>query len=447
MNLTVLRLIGFLVMLLVAPASAMAQVTMSPAPLNESETDAILEDSDQSSLTSGGAAIEPQLLKPASTLAEAPPGNDNLDSVLATSEVVAEAAGATESTWVADSLTWLDQAVAAQASLPASGTEADSLALQPSSTNSRDLQPMESPSAREDLLQTPLAQSSNLAQTTSTPAQSEQWHFLFVPYIYVPLFISGSADYKGTENFRNNFSPGGFDPAGDPNASRDFEFTPSQVRTAIKDSLNFAAFGGLEAWSPSYNLGVLANVDYLSVSSGDTFTRPVRRPGFADFIPTELNSALNTQLWNADLAASYRFYDAAKASPEGLDTEFDLGPFVFDVLGGVNLTSINSQLGLSTNLGGDGQFTTSNTVISPLLGGRFRWNANPRLAVLASGSVSGFGIGGLMKYSFQGGVDWLFSGNTSLGLGYRLGFLDYNSSDVDLNVDQNGPYLNFGFRF
>jgi hypothetical protein len=91
----------------------------------------------------------------------------------------------------------------------------------------------------------------------------------------------------------------------------------------------------------------------------------------------------------------------------------------------------------------------SNTVVSPLLGGRFRWNATPELAVLLSGSVSGFGISGLTQYGVQGGVDWMFSGNTSLGLGYRFAALDYNSgaNELDLNVDQNGPYLNFGFRF
>ncbi|PSN77770.1 hypothetical protein C8B47_20355 [filamentous cyanobacterium CCP4] len=295
------------------------------------------------------------------------------------------------------------------------------------------------------MLQTPPAPPANIAQTTPNQPPSEQWHFLVVPYVYVPFNISGSATFKGTEEFRNNFLGDPTDPSRDP--SRDFEFTPTEIRAALQNSLNFAFFSGLEAWTPNYNVGILANLDYLSLSSGETLTREVRRPGFANFIPTELNASLNTQLWRGDLAASYRFYDAARANPEGLNTEFDLGPFVFDVLGGLSLVQVNAQLGLSTNLGGSGQFSSTRTLVSPLIGGRFRWNASPKLAVLLSGTVSGFGLGGLTQYGVQGGVDWMFSGDTTLGAGYRFSFLDYSSSQLDLDVNQNGPYLNVGFRF
>lgn len=430
--------------MLLAPASAMAQEAIFPNQLSEAEAAAIAAASAQQVLPLGTAIAESHLTGQSANLYEALP--EDLGGTLAASEVVAAVAEADDSAWVTDSLKLLDQMVATQASLPASGAQADAVGLLPSSANSSDLQPVESPSASEDLFQTPLAQTSNLAQTPPTQSQAERWHFSFVPYVYVPLFISGSATYKGTENFQNNFSRN-IDASGNLDNSRNFEFVPSQITTALENSLNFAFLGALEAWTPNYTLGFLANVDYLSLSSSDTFTRAVRRPGFADFIPTELNSSSNVQLWNVDLAAGYRFYDAAKVNPESLDTEFDLGPFVFDVLGGLNVSILNSQLGLNTNLGGSGESVRGNTIVSPLLGGRFRWNATPRLAVLASGTVSGFGIGGLMKYGLLGGVDWMFSGNTSLGLGYRVGFLDYSSSEVDLDVNQNGPYLNFGFRF
>jgi hypothetical protein len=341
---------------------------------------------------------------------------------------------------VADSLTWLDQAVAAQAQVPRSGAQADSLGLLPSSTDSSDLQPIAAPLASEGLSQTPLVQPLDMAQTTSDPSQSNRWHFLAVPYIYIPFSISGSATFQG-EGFRNDFVGDFIDP------SRDFDFSPSQISAALRNSLNFAFFSGFEAWTPDYKIGIVANIDYVSLSTGSTINRDVRIPGAAAFVPTQVNASLNTQLWRGDLLGSYRFYDPARVNPEGVRSEYDLGPFVFDVLGGLSLIQINNQLGLSTNLGGNGQFNSTQTLVSPLIGGRARWNANPKLAVVGSATVSGFGLSGLMQYGIQGGVDWMFSGDTTLGAGYRFSFLDYSSDQVDLNVDQHGPYINIGFRF
>jgi hypothetical protein len=338
-----------------------------------------------------------------------------------------------------DLAVWLDQAAPAQGVQP---VQDDVGAPRPSSTSSRDLQPAALSPGSLDLTSVSPNELPDIAQSTSPQAQSDQWHFLLVPYVYLPFSISGTATYEDSENFRNNFA-GNFD------GSQDFEFDSGDITTALKNSLNFAFLGEFEAWTPNYQLGILANFDYLSLSDDDTLNRSVRRPGFANFVPTEIDTSVDTQVWNVDLAASYRFYDPAQANPQGLNTEYDLGPFVFDVLGGLKITSINTDLDLSTNLGGEGEFSTNDTLISPLLGGRFRWNATPELAVLVSGSVSGFGISGLTQYAVQGGVSWMFSGNTSLGLGYRFAALDYNadSNELDLEVDQHGPYLNFGFRF
>lgn len=331
---------------------------------------------------------------------------------------------------------------AAQASRPTAGVQGaqdDSLRLQ-SSTNSRDLQLVESVPAVADVIQVPLVQPADIAQTATTPSQSDQWHFLLVPYVHIPLSVSGSVAYEGEDNSL----PGGGTAI---NGSRDFELSSERISTSLENDLNFALLSGFEAWTPDYHLGILANFDYLSLTSNQSLTRSVRFPGVANFVPTELDADLDTELWNAGLAASYRFYDAAKASPGGGNTEFDLGPFVADVLGGLNVTSLDTDLELSTNLGGEVEFSSSNTIVSPLLGGRLRWNANPQLAIVVSGNISGFGISGLTRYSVQGGVSWLFSGNTSLGLGYRFASLEYDTDEVEITADQNGPYLNFGLRF
>jgi|GEM_PF-2678476 len=165
----VLQASGFLALVLLAPTSALAQTTLPLEPSLESPLESWSElDRPAIAAGTGQSTLTPDLaelaLEPAASVVETP-GHD-LEGALAASGVVAEVEGGTDSAWVADSLTWLDQAVAAQASLPSSTAQADSLGLPPSSTDSRDLQPMQSPSAREDLFQTPLAQSLDIAETT-----------------------------------------------------------------------------------------------------------------------------------------------------------------------------------------------------------------------------------------------------------------------------------------
>lgn len=312
--------------------------------------------------------------------------------------------------------------------------------LLPFSTSSSDLQPIFAPVASEGRLPTPLAPTLDLAQILSESTPSDQWHFLAVPYIYVPFSISGSATFQG-EGFMGNFVGNFINP------SQDFNFSPSQISTALRNSLNFAFLSGFEAWTPDYKIGILGNLDYVSLSTASTVTRDVLIPGAANFVPTEVNTSLNTQLWRGDLLGSYRLYNPARANPEGVRSEYDLGPLVFDLLGGLSLIQINNQLGLSTNLGGNGQFNSTHTLVSPLIGGRVRWNASSKLAVVGSGTISGFGLSGLTQYGIQGGLDWMFSGNTTLGAGYRFSFLNYNTDQINLDVNQSGPYLDIGFRF
>lgn len=126
--------------------------------------------------------------------------------------------------------------------------QTDALLLLSLSTSSRDLQPIEAPSAQESGLQAPLAQPFDMAQTTSESSPSNDWHFLLVPYVYIPFNISGSVTFNGTEEFRESFSR-------DFDTSRDFEFGADEITTSLRNSLNFAFLGGLEAWTPN---GVVA---------------------------------------------------------------------------------------------------------------------------------------------------------------------------------------------
>lgn len=259
---------------------------------------------------------------------------------------------------------------------------------------------------------------------------SNSWHFLIQPSIYIPFTIYGDAS------------------AG--SLTGDFALDASQIRNRIKDDLNFAFFGRMKAWTPDYRLGLFADFDYLSLDSRTSVNRSL--PPSLGSIPVTLNAGVGSTLWSLSVGGAYRFYNSSQVNPEGVNTEFDLGSSVFDVFGGLNLTGID--LGLDFNAPGLGsaRFDGSKTILSPIVGGRFRYNFNPQWAIVAGGSYSGFGINGLRQWNLSTGVDWLFSEKTSLGLGYRFGYTGYNSTlrtntDFGIDVNQNGPYLNLSFRF
>ncbi|MBF2055749.1 MAG: hypothetical protein IGQ45_00725 [Cyanobacterium sp. T60_A2020_053] len=257
---------------------------------------------------------------------------------------------------------------------------------------------------------------------------NNSWHFLLQPSIYLPFTIYGDATAGSLSN--------------------GFGFDGSQIRQSIKDDLNFAFFAKAKAWNPDYRLGIFADFDYLSSNSSTSVTRTL--PPSLGSIPVNL-AEVDSKLWSLSFGGAYRFYDATKVNPAGIKTEFDLGPSVFDVFGGVNITGVDLGLKFSSPLG-SARFDGNETILSPIVGARFRFNVNPQVAVVGGASYAGFGISGLQKWGISSGVDWLFSEKTSLGVGYRFDHTGYSSSltsttDFDLNVNQNGPYINVSFRF
>ncbi len=82
-----------------------------------------------------------------------------------------------------------------------------------------------------------------------------------------------------------------------------------------------------------------------------------------------------------------------------------------------------------------------------MIGGRGRWNLSDNLAILAVANFSGFGIGTNISIESYAGIDWLFSGNTSMTATYRLNYINYDEHDSGLDLFQHGPSLGVKFRF
>lgn len=260
-------------------------------------------------------------------------------------------------------------------------------------------------------------------------ADTIPWRFSIEPYFYVPFGANGDITVRGV-NAPINAGIG-------------------DIFDAIVNDLNFAAFGRVEAWNGPW--GILFDGTYMNVGTGQSAAIPVPTDLQLQGLPPQvtIDAAVGTSYTKLDLAGGYRFGDGNLSNAfRTANTEFDLGPFVFDAIAGLRLYFFNNDLVLTSDLGQRFQFGQSKTVAEPMIGGRARWNLSHNLAVITGASMSGFGIGGL-TFSVDGyaGVDWLFSGNTSLLASYRLTYVDYSSGSSGLNLFTHGPSIGVKFRF
>ncbi|QYO67890.1 hypothetical protein [Leptolyngbya sp. 7M] len=121
------------------------------------------------------------------------------------------------------------------------------------------------------------------------------------------------------------------------------------------------------------------------------------------------------------MSHSFNGYRVA-ANSTNAATEFELGPLVFDAIVGMRIYAIRQEINVSTNIGTDRNLERNNTVVTPMVSSRLRWNLynlnigvsvnnlfnnvnyNPPVGNLASsrfgqftsigGSFGGFGGGG-----------------------------------------------------
>lgn len=263
----------------------------------------------------------------------------------------------------------------------------------------------------------PEATTSAPEETTSAP----RWQFTLTPYGFVPLSVDGSATI------------------GDFTADVDLGLDD------VLNPLNFAAAGRVEAWRGS--LGFIFDGAYFSISQEKSTTRSVP-DCLCEVFPSKIDTEVDVQYGQFDLGVGYRM----AANTSNAATEFDLGPLVFDAIAGLRIYAIQQEINLSTNIDTERNLERNGTLVTPMVSGRLRWNLSPTLAGWVRGDIAGFGIGGtLMAASVTGGLDWMFSGNTSLLLAYRLSSLQYTTDvqgeEFELNLLMQGPYMGIVFRF
>ncbi|WP_088894936.1 hypothetical protein [Leptolyngbya ohadii] len=253
------------------------------------------------------------------------------------------------------------------------------------------------------------------------PSASPRWRFSVTPNVFVPFSVNGRVTVR---NFRSDLNLGLSD---------------------VLEPLNFALAGRVEAWRGS--LGLIFDAAYFDL--GQERSSDLSIPNcLCNILPSRIDTEINVQYGQFDLGVGYRYgTDVSSAA-----TEFEMGELVFDAILGIRIYAFEQEINISTNLGGDRNLQSSTTLITPLASGRIRWNVSPTLAGWVRGDVAGFGIGGtLFATSFTAGIDWLFAGDTSLLLAYRLSTLQYTADvrgeELGANLLLHGPYLGMVFRF
>ncbi|HIK46248.1 MAG TPA: hypothetical protein IGR64_15415 [Leptolyngbyaceae cyanobacterium M65_K2018_010] len=266
-----------------------------------------------------------------------------------------------------------------------------------------------------------------VAQNTSSTGDEETvWHFLFQPYVVVPVYTNA--------NIRVNNVGVDVNPSlGD-----------------ILSSLDLALLGRFEGWYA--NQGFNININYFAV--GQSVTRNFNIPSELEgILPSSLTASASADVLKADLMYAYRFTDPPEGGYGRGFTEFDLPPLTFDLMGGLRFYYLAPSVSLTSNLGRR-ELSRSGSYFfgEPVIRGRLRWNTSDYLAVKLDANASGFGlINNLFTFSVAGllAVEWMFSGNTSLEAGWEVNYFDFqrNNGATRVNATATGPYLSFIFRF
>lgn len=98
-----------------------------------------------------------------------------------------------------------------------------------------------------------------------------------------------------------------------------------------------------------------------------------------------------------------------------------------------------------------GELDANTNNIAPIIGGRARYYFNDNLNLWFRGDYGGFGVDNFSStWELAGGLDYNFTPNFDIGIGYRALNIDVNSGDSDdnnLNATFFGPIIGLSLEF
>jgi hypothetical protein len=240
----------------------------------------------------------------------------------------------------------------------------------------------------------------------------DKWEFTIAPYLFFSG-IDGDVTVRGRES------------------SVDAGFSD------IFDALDFGVQLHLEARKDK--LGILGDLTYLKLSGDDDLTRS----------RAALGADLEIEQWIVEFGGFYRLgeWSAGRETPRKL---------MLDVLLGGRYWSLDTELDLRLavlNQTRSAQFDGDENWIDPFLGARFTADITENLLFNLRGDIGGFDISGCSDFSYNiiALIGWQFRESTTLWLGYRVLYVDYDTGSgndqFEFDVTMSGPVLGVAFQF
>jgi opacity protein-like surface antigen len=121
--------------------------------------------------------------------------------------------------------------------------------------------------------------------------------------------------------------------------------------------------------------------------------------------------------------------------------------FTLDVLGGVRIWFVDTELDFKSGLLPGVDVDQSKTWVDPTIGFRLGANLTPRLSIQALGDVGGFGAGSDLTWQAFAGIRYQFTPRWSVTGGYRALGVDFKRGGFELDTILHGPVAGIGFRF
>jgi opacity protein-like surface antigen len=247
------------------------------------------------------------------------------------------------------------------------------------------------------------------------PNSAGKWEFRFMPYFWLPSLnadstvsgLSGSVDLS----------------CGD-----------------VLDYLDMAAMGRMEVWKDKWGLSF--DGVYMNLGASKSFQG---RRGLANF---DLDADVRVGM--ADFALTNRLWEKSFGN-------HNQQKLTFEPYGGLRYGYLRQKIDVNIDIPGVGSagrtLGTSEDWVEPFAGGRLIWDLNDQIALNVRGDAGGFGIGSASDLTWQilGGMDYKFTKNIILNVGYRYVDLDYShgsgSDEFGIHLKAQGPIMGLTIIF